>query len=116
MSIGKSTYLDDFPRLLRRLRLGRRLTQSKLGALIGEGPNTVGRWERDEGKPNPQQLKKLARTLKVSVDELLGRVRVGGDAAVSLTLDLPGIRDQLMGIVRDIDDALEPESHVDEPT
>jgi len=52
----------------RRKALG--LTQEELAELVSVGRSTVLRWERGESEPLPYIRPKLARALKVSVDQL----------------------------------------------
>jgi tetratricopeptide (TPR) repeat protein/transcriptional regulator with XRE-family HTH domain len=54
----------------RRKALG--LTQEALAELVAVGRSTVVRWERGEAEPLPSIRPKLARALKVSVDQLEG--------------------------------------------
>lgn len=105
LSSEKSTNFEDFPSILRQLRLDRGMTQKELGALIGVGANTIGRWERGEGRPNSEQLQKLARALKVSVDELLGLVQIGKRGRLVVELDVPRLRKAISGAVTAASDA-----------
>lgn len=53
------------------LRKNLKLSQEKLAEKIGVTRQTISNWELGETSPNPEQLKLLSKTLKVSVDELL---------------------------------------------
>lgn len=57
---------------LKRLRLGKGLTQIELAKEAKVSPDTVVRWENGRGQnPHPGSLKKLAGALEVSPAELL---------------------------------------------
>ena len=53
------------------LRKKKGLSQEQLGEKIEVTRQTISNWELDETTPNPEQLKMLSKTLKVSIDELL---------------------------------------------
>lgn len=54
-----------------RLRKNAKLSQEMLAEKVGVSRQTISNWELGETSPNPEQLKLLSKTLKVSVDELL---------------------------------------------
>jgi transcriptional regulator with XRE-family HTH domain len=57
---------------LKRLRLGKGLTQIELAQEAKVSPDTIVRWENGRGqKPHPSALKKLAGALGVSPGDLL---------------------------------------------
>ncbi len=60
---------------LRRLRQDMGVTQEAVAARIGVLPQTVSKWEREDGLPDITQLVPLASYFGVTVDELLGRDR-----------------------------------------
>ena len=93
---------------LKRLRKGRRLTQTQFGKRIGESRDTVGRWERGVSEPNLEQLAGLARAFEVTVDQLLGLGELTGNAATAVQIDLPKIGAQLQEIVNAIEGVLAP--------
>ena len=47
------------------------LSQEELGDKINVTRQTISNWELGETSPNPEQLKLLSKTLKVSIDDLL---------------------------------------------
>lgn len=47
------------------------LTQEELAEKINVSRQTISNWELGSTSPNPEQLKLLSKTLKVSIDELL---------------------------------------------
>jgi transcriptional regulator with XRE-family HTH domain len=56
-----------------RVRLVRRalgLTQAQLAARIGVAEATVRSWETDRAHPQPRWLRRLAKALGVSVEDL----------------------------------------------
>lgn len=54
-----------------KLRKQKGLSQEQLGEKINVTRQTISNWELNETTPNPEQLKLLSKTLKVSIDELL---------------------------------------------
>lgn len=50
-----------------------KLTQEELGEKLGVSPQAVSKWENDASAPDISLLLPLADTLKVSVENLLGR-------------------------------------------
>lgn len=54
-----------------RLRKDKGLTQASLAEILGISNRTVSKWENGDGMPDVAMLTDLARTLDVSVDELL---------------------------------------------
>lgn len=46
------------------------LTQMELAELIGVSKSAIAKWETDGGLPDRDNLKKIAETMSVSVDEL----------------------------------------------
>lgn len=89
------------------MRNAKRWTQGALADKVGVKKDTVSRWELGHTKPNPEQLKRLAEALGVSVEELLGVRRLSGDAETLTRLNLPRIRDRLTEIADEIDQAIE---------
>ena len=54
-----------------RLRRKQGLSQEKLGEEVNVTRQTISNWELGVTMPNPEQLKALSKSLKVSIDELL---------------------------------------------
>lgn len=50
-----------------------KMSQEKLGNLVGVGRSAVAMWETDKSEPDNATLSKLAEVFHVSVDYLLGR-------------------------------------------
>jgi transcriptional regulator with XRE-family HTH domain len=63
--------MADFGKNLTELRKARGLTQQALADLLEVQPRLLGRWERDQGKPQFDYILKLADVLEVSLDRLL---------------------------------------------
>lgn len=53
------------------LRKKNGLSQEELGEKVDVTRQTISNWELGETQPNPEQLKLLSKSLKVSIDELL---------------------------------------------
>lgn len=58
---------------LRKLRSERKLTQTRLAQLLDINPRVYNRWEQGDSIPHVDTLIKIADTLQVSLDELVGR-------------------------------------------
>ena len=54
-----------------KLRKKQNLSQEKLAEIINVTRQTISNWELGETSPNPEQLKLLSKTFKISIDELL---------------------------------------------
>ena len=61
----------NFAQRLKELRRKARLTQEELANLVKVSPITERRWEWGERIPRVDDIKKIARALGVSVDDLL---------------------------------------------
>ncbi|MGQ9533506.1 MAG: helix-turn-helix domain-containing protein [Desulfotomaculales bacterium] len=65
--------MQDFGRILRRIREEKGLTQEELARLLGVRRPTLAHWERGAKHPGIAMLTRLADVLEVSADRLLGR-------------------------------------------
>ena len=68
----KERTLDGFGDRLAELRQRRGLTQTALGEAVGVSKRVIAYYEADNAQPPGAMLVDLARTLRVSADELLG--------------------------------------------
>lgn len=64
-----------FGKFIYELRTEKGLSQSELGEILGVSNKAVSKWETGEAKPRSGKLALLARTLDVSVEELLSGKR-----------------------------------------
>ena len=71
--------MEEFAQRLREIRSARGLTQARLAELLEVSPRVYNRWERDAAIPRLDTLVKIAETLEVSLDELVGRKELDGD-------------------------------------
>jgi transcriptional regulator with XRE-family HTH domain len=55
---------------LRARRLGLRLTQQALAVRLATSASVICRWERNQGRPSPATLTRLARALRCRVGDL----------------------------------------------
>lgn len=55
------------------LRKKKGLSQADLGKAVGTSGDIIGRYERDEVKPSIEVVIKIADTLEVSIDYLVGK-------------------------------------------
>jgi transcriptional regulator with XRE-family HTH domain len=62
----------SFGQRILQARKGMNLSQEALAKALKATPTTVGRYERDEVKPSIEVAAKIAATLEVSLDYLVG--------------------------------------------
>ncbi len=65
----------QFGEFIYKLRTERKLSQSKLGELVGVSNKAVSKWENGVSKPSMDTLKKLAAVFNLSIEELLNGIR-----------------------------------------
>ena len=58
---------------IRRLRIERKLSQSKLAEMLGISPQAVSKWERGNALPDIDLLIPLADVFSLTLDELFKR-------------------------------------------
>ncbi|MGM0216283.1 helix-turn-helix transcriptional regulator [Enterococcus sp. AZ109] len=64
--------MDTFlGRKLKNYRLKHDLTQKQLASILYVSDKTVSKWERGNGQPDIETLKKIAQLLEMSIDDLL---------------------------------------------
>ncbi len=63
-----------------KLRKQLKLSQNDLGKKVGTSGDIIGRYERDEVKPSIEVASKIADVLGVSIDFLIGKVKVEVEA------------------------------------
>jgi len=63
---------NEFPQRLRQLRVQNNFSQAEIGQLSGINKIDISRYERGVSRPSADKLKKLADSLGVSSDFLLG--------------------------------------------
>ena len=68
--------MTKLPDRLRQLRSERKLTQTRLAQLLEINPRVYNRWEQGVAIPHIDTLVKIADTLQVSLDELVGRTDI----------------------------------------
>lgn len=68
----KQTALIEFGEKLRKARREKGLTQSQLADITGLSRRSIVHYERHAKMPPLEKVKKMARALRVSSDELLG--------------------------------------------
>jgi len=61
----------SFSDKIRELRAKKKLSQMKLGELVGIHFTQIGRYERGEATPSAEVLRKLAEAFEVSTDYLM---------------------------------------------
>lgn len=64
----------DFPRRLKKCREIRELSQASLAKKADVPPSAISHFEAGERKPSFETLRRLAETLDVTIDFLLGRI------------------------------------------
>lgn len=63
-----------FPKRLRELRKGKKMTQRELAKLLNVSINTISCWETNKQEPNRETYAKIAEIFDVTVDFLFGRI------------------------------------------
>jgi transcriptional regulator with XRE-family HTH domain len=71
-SLVKERTVEGFGKRLREIRQRRAMTQAELGEAVGVSNRVIAYYEGDEAQPPGAMLVDLAKTLKVTSDELLG--------------------------------------------
>jgi len=64
------------------LRKKIKLSQADLGKKVGTSGDIIGRYERDEVKPSIEVASRIADTLDVSLDYLMGKTEVELDKSI----------------------------------
>jgi transcriptional regulator with XRE-family HTH domain len=72
MAKTKGSDEETLGQRLARLRKSRGITQVELAKLLGLGQSNVSDYERDVCRPNADMLIKIAESLSLSPDEILG--------------------------------------------
>lgn len=70
---GSRKLRETFAARMREARLRARLTQAQLAAALALSQSTIGTWETAKALPEIVSLMRLADSLRVSIDWLLGR-------------------------------------------
>jgi transcriptional regulator with XRE-family HTH domain len=74
--------MTDFHQRLRRLRMARKVTQTRVAELLNVSPRVYTRWENGDAVPLFATVVKIADILDVSLDELAGRTETNAEAAI----------------------------------
>ncbi|MEL6629739.1 MAG: helix-turn-helix transcriptional regulator [Bacteroidota bacterium] len=72
----------SFPKRLNEIRTEKKLTREKLGKLIGTSGAIIGMYERGERTPSVEVARRIANTLEVSLDFLVGNTDLRLDTEV----------------------------------
>lgn len=89
-------------RRLRELREAAGLSQNKLAQLTGVSRNAVSQWESGETQPSSRRLAKVAKALRVPIDEIVAptpQVREKILAVAERLLDRLGIADTTIDVI-----------------
>jgi transcriptional regulator with XRE-family HTH domain len=78
----KKELLPGFGATLKRIRAARGMTAAQLGKAIGVTESAVSKWELGLSEPGLLDCQKLATSLAVSADSLLGVREVDRDVAL----------------------------------
>lgn len=74
--------METFGQRFARLRKDRKLTQEEIANQVSVSPQAVSKWENDISYPDIALLTDLSEILKVSLDELMGKVNKQETAVV----------------------------------
>lgn len=77
--------MSNFSNRLKQLRNNRRISQEKLGKLIGMSKSSVNMYERGEREPGLETLEALADFFNVDLDYLLGKSDTPNFTLISTT-------------------------------
>lgn len=69
------------------LRKERKISQNEFGKRVGTSGDIIGRYKRDEVKPSIEVASKIADTLEVSLDYLMGKTQSQVDNSLLKRLD-----------------------------
>jgi len=89
----------EFAEKLRQLRKEYGLTQAELASMIGVKNSVISFYEMGDRVPSPKIIKKLAATLHVSADYLLGIEK-------QPSIDVSGLDESDIALVRSLVDTL----------
>lgn len=64
---------------LRRIRIGRGLTQAELGEKIGKSPRTISNWEIGARDPGSENIRRIAEVLDIAPAEIIGHTESASD-------------------------------------
>lgn len=92
------------------LRNKQGLSQIQLAKKLNIGTSTLGMWETDKRKPNPEALAQIADYFNVTTDYLLGRNNTPQWADHRDTTDLKKFLDDDSGMTYDGDNLTEEEN------
>lgn len=92
------------------LRNKQGLSQIQLAKKLNIGTSTLGMWETDKRKPNPEALLQIADYFEVTTDYLLGRNSTPQWADKRDTTDLKKFLDDDSGMTYDGDNLTEEEN------
>jgi transcriptional regulator with XRE-family HTH domain len=74
--------MTDFHERLRRLRMARKVTQTRVAEMLAVSPRVYTRWENGDAVPLFATVVKIADILDVSLDELAGRTETNDQTAI----------------------------------
>jgi transcriptional regulator with XRE-family HTH domain len=95
-----------FGRTIERLRIERGWSRAELAEKLEMHPNHVGRWEKNQMKPRPKAVEKMAELFEVTVGELLAVDQVPGRLAqedpelAELLAQVPVLDEEQRGALR----------------
>lgn len=66
---------------IRRVRMGRNLTQTDLGEMLGRNQRTISNWEKGLRDPGSDNIRSIADALDISPTELIGHNSAPADTS-----------------------------------
>ena len=87
---------------LRELRKDKGLRQIDLAQILGISPQSLGYYENQVNKPDPEMLVRIANYFNVSVDYLLGREDDFGNVVVSENNEITPEEKELLTLFRSL--------------
>jgi transcriptional regulator with XRE-family HTH domain len=63
----------SFGEILKKLRQGKKMSQTEMAKVLGKTQSSIAYYEKNEKKPGPEIINKIADYFSVTTDYLLGR-------------------------------------------
>ena len=92
---------------LKKLRIGKDMTQQQLADYLHVSPGSIGMWEHDRREPDIDMLVKLADFYQVTLDYLVGReIKITTDDTRKIVLNniadtLEQLSEQIKNIIEE---------------
>ncbi len=92
--------LYDISQRIKSLRKQKKLTQKRLGELIGVTHTTISSYENDKGFPSPEVLVRLSSVLGVTNDQLLGVTEIPHQPSSDDIINIENLSDKHKAVLK----------------